>query len=472
MNVIVIISDTFRRDRLSCYRDRTTSRSNTLDQSGRRTWRDAVAWTPNLDRLAAQSTIFERHYAASFPTMPARADLLTGKWTFAYMTWEPLPRTEISLAQVLTLAGFATAGVVDTPFYQMNGFGYDRDFQYFYDLHSQRPMSILMPQPRTYEDEHCAPRTFTLAEHALEYLYKKPFMLWVDTWDPHEPWDPPSWHAKRYKPDYDGKVVAPTYCRYQDAGLTEDDIETARACYMGEITMVDRYVGRLLERVESLGISEQTAIIFTTDHGFHFGEHGGLFGKMLRPMTFERKGTLSRQPGFYAEWLRSPLYEEVAHIPLLIYIPGVAPRRVLALVSAIDIMPTVLELAGVALPDGLTIQGRSLVPMVRGEETKGRDFVPTTMPLVNPGEEVRVVDSLFRTVKEFQPVTLTTTEWSLLYSAQGEPVELYHLPTDPYQEHNVANQNASVVEDIHSQYVKLLKEMNTKAEYLGPRSSL
>lgn len=459
MNVLAIISDTLRRDRLNFYRDRPAAGAAATGPAARIDWPDRLAWTPNLDRLAARSTVFDRYYAAAFPTMPARADLLTGKWTFSYMTWGPLSLTEVTVSQILSEAGFTTVGVVDTPFYVSNGYGYDRGFQYFHDLGSQFRAPTLLRRARSSEYDYCAPQTFTLAEQALERIYDRPFFLWVDTWDPHEPWDPPLWYARRYKPDYDGKVVTPPYHDYRQAGLSESDLETARACYLGEITMVDRWVGRLLERLESLGIADTTAIIFLSDHGFYFGEHGGLFGKMIRGET-------------WFTWIRSPLYEELAHVPLLISVPGVTPRRVPQLASAVDVLPTILDLAGVALPSGAAAHGRSLLPLVRGDSAPGREFVVTAMPLANPGEGVRVVDSGLREVLEFQPATVTTSEWSLLYSARGEAVELYHLPGDPHQERNVAGEHPDVVREIFQRYVGLLRELGTSPTYLEPRSAL
>ena len=106
------------------------------------------------------------------------------------------------------------------------------------------------------EYDYCAPRTFFTAEQALERIYQDRFFLMVDTWDPHEPWDPPEWYARQYLPDYDGRVVPPPYNYYQQAGLTDADLATARGCYAAECTMVDRWVGRLLERLESLGVAD------------------------------------------------------------------------------------------------------------------------------------------------------------------------------------------------------------------------
>ena len=109
MNVIWIISDTFRRDALGAYGNKTIH-------------------TPSLDSLAAISTRFNRHYAASFPTMPARADFYTGRYTLSFMQWEPLPAGQMTLPQLLLEKDIHTAAVVDTPFFVRNGMNYDKGF--------------------------------------------------------------------------------------------------------------------------------------------------------------------------------------------------------------------------------------------------------------------------------------------------------------------------------------------------------
>ena len=79
-------------------------------------------------------------------------------------------------------------------------------------------------------------------------------------------------------PDYNGEHVYPAYWDWQDAGYSERDLEIAKATYMGEITMVDRWFGLLIDRLKSLGLYDDTAILFVSDHGFYFGEFG-IFGK-------------------------------------------------------------------------------------------------------------------------------------------------------------------------------------------------
>jgi len=432
MNIILIVSDTLRYDHLGCNGNERI-------------------YTPHIDRFAERCVVFDRCYAASFPTMPMRADLLTGKWTFTYLGWAPLPREEVILPELLRRSGYLTTAVVDTPFFIRNGYHYDRGFVDFIWVRGQGPERRDLNYERRYEEDYCAPRTIIAAERWLEKHYKERFFLYIDTWDPHEPWDPPRWYVERYLPDYDGRVVAPCYWEYEERGVSEEDLKVAHACYCGEVSMVDRWVGRLIDKLEAMGLMENTAIIFTADHGFYFGEHGQ-FGKARL-----EKG----------KWFRSPIYEEVARIPLLVYIPGVEPRRTNALVSAVDIMPTVLEMAGVEIPE--TVQGRSLMPIIRGEEERGRDFVVTSLPLYNPGDVTRAVDAFERNVVEFVPSTITTEKWSLLYSAEGQPVELYNLREDPKQERDVSSEHPDVVKELHGMFVSLLEEAGTDPRYLEPR---
>ena len=94
-------------------------------------------------------------------------------------------------------------------------------------------------------------------------------------------WDAPAYYTEMYMKDFDGEAVQPIYGYWQDVpGFTEDRVHKARAAYCGEITMVDSWLGHLMRRVENMGLMENTAFVFTSDHGFYFGEHGGLFGKM------------------------------------------------------------------------------------------------------------------------------------------------------------------------------------------------
>jgi len=293
-----------------------------------------------------------------------------------------------------------------------------------------------------------------------------PFLLYVDTFDPHEPWDPPLRYVDLYDPGYRGEeVIYPQYapCDY----LTDAELNHVRALYAGEVTLVDTWVGKLLDCIADLGLRNNTVVIFTTDHGFYHGEHG-LIGKSV----------------LAGEYYSSvPLYEEVARIPLMIRLPGHEPGRFQPFAQPPDLMPTILDLAGIEIPD--TVQGKSLVPVLRRERDENWPFAITSPSLIHgprarqfttisdadwcliyPGArfepeqaaEARAVDSIQRTHKS-------------LYKGAGGP-ELYHLPSDPNQEQNVLTENRAVAERLHAAHVRFLEELHTPEEYLENRRQL
>ncbi len=320
-------------------------------------------------------------------------------------------------------------------------------------------------QDRRHEADYFAPATMARAEQWLERHYKERFFLLVDAWDPHEPWDPPDYYAALYD-GYDGKPAHwPCYWDWQEAGLTEQDVMRAHAAYCGEITMVDRSVGRLLERLESLGLLEDTAIIFTSDHGHYFGEHG-LFGKAMQ-RDEHGFNTDTFAPG---RWYRSPLFDEVTRVPLLISLPQREPGRLDALVSSPDLMPTILDLVGIEVPE--SVQSASLVPLIHGDLEGVHDLVVTSWPLYIPGQTIRVVDDLQRGVVEPLPSTITDGEWALHFAVEGAPVELYHTASDPEQQENCYRENETIARDLHTRFVKFLEEMGTEEGRIAPRRRL
>ncbi len=449
MNIIVIISDTLRRDHLGCYGN------------------DWIR-TPHLDGFAGKAVSFDRCYANSFPTIPARADLFTGKYSYTHMGWAPLPPRETTLAQLLTGEGYSTMAVVDTPFLIKEAYNYDRGFSDFIYIRGQsfkKAEGRDVRPYRVYETDYAAPATMFAAERWLQRHYKEKFFLYVDTWDPHEPWDPPNWYTELYCPDYDGRDVPPCYGRYKERGVSEEDLEVAHACYCGEVTMVDRWIGRLLDTVEALNLMDDTAVIFTTDHGFYFGEHG-YFGKAV----YDRPAGTYGKPMERNKFFRSPLYEEIGRIPLLIYVPGFRSMRTDALVSLADLMPTILELAGLEIPS--FVHTRSMLPILGGEDKAGKILNVTSWPLYNPGETTRAVDAIDRGVQEPLTSTITTREWTLIYASHGYASELYNLSEDPKQEKNMIQDRPEIANELHSRFVSQLEETGTEEHLLDPRRRL
>jgi arylsulfatase A-like enzyme len=451
MNVILILCDTFRRDHVGLY------------GHGR-------AQTPCIDRLAAQSVVFDQALAASYPTLPCRAELFTGRLIYSYLSWGPLPGDEQVLAELLEQAGYNTALVTDNPQYFRPDYHYDRGFSTRIRLRGQindayvtEAVPVTLPcapekvnQParaiqylrnasvRRGEPDYCAAQTMQAAARWLEsHARRGPFFLMVDCFDPHEPWDPPSHYVERYDPGYEGDCIF--YPRYTAADFyTEPELRHMRALYAAEVSMVDHWLGHLLKSVEALELEEETAIIFLSDHGFYLGEHG-LVGKA------------GRRAQFLQGW---PLYREATAVPLMIRLPGGSEgsraRHCDAFVHPGDLMPTVLELAGVLRP--ARVQTHSLLPLLRGETDRVRD--------------VAVSSWSFRHWSRFRPSTIWTQEWSLVYWRAGIEPELYHLPSDPAQCRNVYRDHRAVARELHGRYVRLLRDLETPAAHYWPRRLL
>jgi arylsulfatase A-like enzyme len=457
MNIILIVSDTFRRDHLPCY-----------GNSG--------IISPHLDSFASKALIFENGYPASFPTVPTRADLLTGRFTFTYLPWGPLPLDEVTLPECLNKVGYATAAVVDTPFFIRNGYGQDRGFKEFIYVRGQLAGTqreyLHLQRPFSEERGYCAAKTFKEASDWLQCHYQEKFFLYVDTWDPHEPWDPPAYYVTPYLPDYNGEVVSPNYWDYQEDGYSERDMEIARACYKGEISMVDHWFGYFMERLRVLNLIDDTAIFFTSDHGFCFGEHG-LFGKR----RFRWADGSDFEEGF-AKGLtldrgivhRSPLHNEITQVPLLVYLPGQEHKRIPGLVSLPDLMPTILELAGAETPD--RVQAKSIMPLIRGETSALHDFVVTSAPFTDVGQMTKTVDDFSREVVEVSPSSITNGEWDLLYAVYGQPVELYLTKDDPGHQNDLFFEHPEVARALHAQFAAWLDKLEVSEKNLESRKNL
>jgi len=464
--ILMIVSDTVRWDHLG--------------------YNGGHVSTPNLDALAARSVVFDDHHVASFPTMAARYDYLTGYP--AYIDhWGPLAQTIPTVPDALAKVGYVTAAIVDTPFYTSKGFHYDRGFQYFYDMMSQPfeappydaraqgydltrtipPKGLhregwarMGPTLGHREADQAVAGTVRKAEEVLELLRSERFFALVDVWDPHEPWSPPYYYVQRYLRDFAGERVGPVYGPWRDRGLSDRDLDVARALYAGELEMVDRWLGQLLDKVERLGIAGSTAILFVSDHGFYLGEHGFL-GKMNADATGRGSGE-TRGP----KWLRSPLYDEITHVPLMIYVPGAKPRHVGGMTSALDIAPTIFDLAGLPAPRGWL--GHSLLPVVTGEVEPSRQVVVSALLLAAPADLTDAVDGVSRALASWQPVTITTKDWRLLYSIPSESVELYaRSGTDAVME--VSARYPEVVNDLVMRFEDELRAADAPARVLGQR---
>jgi arylsulfatase A-like enzyme len=464
VNFIFISSDTLRRDHLGCYGN---------------------AWisTPHIDAFAAQALRFLNAYAASFPTVPNRRDVLTGRYTASYTGWAPLRSNEVVLPQALKSGGFESMMVCDTPHILANGYNFDRGFDGWEWIRGQEsdrwrtspeaprhpcdPVKLRNPDMLAthhrrnvawwhHEADCFVARTMATACSWLEENYgRERFFLYVDTFDPHEPWDPPDWYVQMYDPDYNGQVVDYPCYAYADF-LTEAELKHARALYAAEVTLVDRWIGRLLDKIADLGLLKDTVVILTTDHGFLHGEHG-IMGK----------GLIDEQ-GF----ANIPLYEEISHIPLIVHYPGAGPGVRKAMVQPMDIMATILDIARIEMPD--TVHGRSFAGVLRGEGDRLRDFAVTSPYLGVASGAATVTCGKWSAIIWSAPEQQAAPDKAVDGFAKAQRTAadaagdmLFDLGSDPGQQHDIAAAHPQVLADLRARAVGFWAEVGTDEALLA-----
>lgn len=353
MKTIVILMDSLNRHMLKTY--------------------NGEAWTktPNLDQLAADSVIFDKHFIGSMPCMPARRDLFTGRLNFLERRWGPLEPFDVTLQQELKDNGICNHMITDhTHYVETGGDGYLQQFQ-TWDIHrgqeSDQWVSLVdAPSlPKDYlgkarvqyecnrtrffsDSDFPTPRTFQAAcEWADENTGADNFFLMVETFDPHEPFDTPDEFVDIYQDDYEG----PRFEWSSYAPVTESDeaIVHLQKKYAATLTMADKWLGKFIRTLKKNDLYEDTLIILTTDHGHMLGEHG-----------FTGKNFMHA-------------YNEMANIPMFMKMPGseYAGERRQALTQNIDIMPTVLNHFGLDVPN--TVLGHNLLEVAEGKKEKVRE---------------------------------------------------------------------------------------------------
>jgi arylsulfatase A-like enzyme len=454
VNVIILMSDTLRRDHVAAYG---------VPAPWQRPGHDAEPFirTPQLDRLAAESAVFDRFYCGSYPTIPCRYDCFTGQYGFPARGWQPLDPDDVILSELTGRRGYVSMLIYDTPMLGNDAYNFTRGFS-GYDFvrgqHADRynvdPIDPPLPAAphklknvaaaklylrntahrRSERDWMCAKTVTTATDWLERNRTRDNFVLWVDMWDPHEPFDAPDFDLARYAdPTFHGDaIIYPQYGRPDY--MSESERNHVRALYAGLVTCVDRQVGRVMQTIETVGLLEKTLVVFLSDHGHLFGDHD-LEGKPTGPL--------------------GRLYEVTTRVPLLIRHPrGVgAGRRIDGLAQHPDLLPTVLEFLDAPPPDSLA--GKSLWPLIEGKTRAQREYAFS-------GRYSRLADSLparqvsSRDADTFdgwagrdlgaEPVTVTTEKWAYLYSPAGPVHELYDLESDPAQLHNLADSQCPIVD--------------------------
>jgi arylsulfatase A-like enzyme len=436
--------------------------------------------TPHLDRLAAEGVVFDHHFPENLTTLPTRRSWWTGRYGFPdpAQGWTPLRHDEVILPDLLWDKGVQTALISDVPLLRDVAAGFGRGFDEVswirgqgydplvprgdrrvarvrledepglrlppaddpqHDLWKERWEQFLRNRAALHTEIEANTGVARTVRTAVDWLERRgerrdPFLLWIDLFSPHGPWDPPQPYRDQYataEPDEfeageEGDLVEDMEDEEIDlaevavlidvpAGAVGDVIEEAellrlRRTYAGTVTLVDHWLGVLFDALRRMGRLDDTLVVFTSDQGEPLGEHG------------------------YVRRFRPWLYEELIHTPLIIRMPSGAHGgiRHQALVQTVDLLPTTL--AGLGLPPSPAVHGRDLLPLIRGHHTKIRDYACLGMD-----------------VEEF---AIRTHLWHLIVPIETDPddpprrPELYRKPEDRWDQNDVAAQFPEVAEHL------------------------
>lgn len=416
-NVVMIMCDSLQWHYMGCYGGKVK--------------------TPNFDRLAREGVVLDNVYSEGLPTIPVRRALFTGRYTLPYRGWSPLELDDTTIADILWRYSAYSALITDTAVMHLPKYGYQRGFDYVYNLrghdddnhyYAGDPLYHLnmddyhKPAYRTDEngdqveemwsefskDEmkgYLAQRQYwktdadqnvaQIAKQSIRFLEEadrnKPFFLWIDSFDPHEPWDAPSIYDDDlkcpYDPDYDGQEIWNPVSTYADNVYTDREMEHIRALYAEKVTNVDKWLGKVLDKIRTLGLEKDTMIVMMSDHGEPLGndEHGHGIVRKCRPWP----------------------YEELVHVPMIIKADGLtAGTRKSALVQNIDITPTMMEWMNIPEEAWIDMQGKSLWPLLKGEVDDIRDFLITGFF----GQSWSIINKDWSYIHWLNPVALENSE--------------------------------------------------------------
>jgi arylsulfatase A-like enzyme len=331
---VLILLDTVRADHLSSYgHSRPT--------------------TPNIDALAERGVRFGQVVAPSPWTLPSVAGLLGGEYPArGFMRKRKLDR---SLVEELAAAGLVTAAVTEGGFFS-RAFGFDRGFQYY--VEEEGPVQLLQPDEKPNPDSSGGiESTFRQARQWLLENGHEPFFLLVHTYEAHTPYTRRTF-TEGMDPGRVGDEVAIGFAdNLREGRVTIDDaeVEYIKALYDGGVHHADRHVGEFVTFLEEIGLADRTLVVVTSDHGEELDDH-------YRDRTSD-----------HGHSMRDPLLM----VPLVIYDPTRTydQPEVTAQVRLIDVVPTIADILGIEA--GAPIDGRSLLPLMTGEETEGRQAFAT-----------------------------------------------------------------------------------------------
>lgn len=439
MNLILIVIDSLRKDCVGAY-----------GPTVGREWFGKEVETPSLDKFAKSAMTFTHAFPEALPTVVYRRSINTGrrmfpfrnyrptKWDIVYLPgWQPIDEDVDTLAEVLARGGYRTGYISDCmPVFQPStnfhrGFhhwhlirGQQQDRwqslsrgaqvdlkQHFVSDHHEAVQRDMLRQYvantslRKSEEDWFAPQVYRAAcQWIEENVDQHPFFLMIDCWDPHEPWDPPAHYTNLYNPNHTGKnPIHPLYTK--EPWCSEAELKQLRANYCGEVTMMDRWLGHFLQRVDDLGLNKDTAIAIVSDHGHSIGDRG-VTGKIP-----------ARQ------------HKELVELVFMLRHPdgSGAGQKSDAFAYNIDAVATLAAWAGVKLE----CDGCDLTPIVRGTTREGRPHVTGAF---------------------HDRATYQDRRWKLIQHFSGkidaDHSRLYDLTTDPMETKDVAKSHPEVVKEL------------------------
>ena len=448
-NVIILVTDTFRYD-------------NLFDLAKR------PVRTPCLDRFCETSaTSVTNFFTASFPTIPNRTDLATGIFGWPHYGWQPLDQSGPNhIAKTLRSQGYATQLICDCPhlFNSRFQFGFDAAYQHRgqegdkHLLHLNHPIRNEMPFEKTrrvpvwrdssladahrwlnryfeVEEETFMYKTASTVVRWLEENYEAlPFFLWVDFFDPHEPWDPPEYLVKNYDPDYTG--IPMIHCNYGPAtDYSDAELHNLWAHYAAESELVDKQLGVVLQKIQELRLLDNSVVVITSDHGTSIGEHN-------------RTGKSNISDNDDRFW---PIYPEVGRVPFIIAGAGVPHgKSVEFLAQPPDILPTLSDLAEFELDVRQKVNGCSFAQSLHTGEAHRE--LAVSAGFVRPREDGSCPAN---SVTPF----VVDSQWGYAaVGAEGEP-ELYDYANDPNAEANIIDSHPQIAREMQSKFEEFMRSI-------------
>jgi arylsulfatase A-like enzyme len=391
-NLVFVVLDTVRQDHLPTYGyPRDTA--------------------PRLDALAGSSAVFENAFAQQTNTSPSHASMFTGLYPPAHgsrFNGVRLAAGRVTLAQVLRNAGFSTAGFVSGVTMRAAASGLERGFEVYDDEFEGKRRDGRVATERAirwWEQRRSGERAF----------------LFLHLYDAHGPYLPTGSYAGLFRSAEKGprlSRIPPYQVVHDPEGRALLDLNGYVDRYDAMIRYEDDLVARLLDEVDL----DRTVVVILSDHGETLGE---------RYRTLDHGGQA---------------FDEQLRIPLVLSGPGIGARRVSSHVETVDLLPTLLELLEVPVPEGLPVQGRSLVPLLRGEEPEPPPFVFAQARSVAD----RHADRGYRLKPRTNISTVRGSRWKLILypGVERDYVELYDLEADPGERTNVADARPEV-RDLH-----------------------